>query len=364
MLQRVRAGLRAEDHSSGPLRASPSTVHRHPVRAPRGLQTGTSSRALPVRTFVRLCGTFMRSTLLRLRSPAEIGFGQPLSAPASRETCRGIFLDSRVHYRTWHCETASDNRLRFRNLNSRAHSSIIRFMKAKPHHAWNVTPAEARAIQEKLRSEVSAKNAPSLKNIEHVAGIDISIRNDRAIAAIVVLDFETLQIVDFATHEADIPFPYVPGLLSFRECPSILAAAEKLRIEPDLIMVDGQGIAHPRRLGIATHLGLLFDKPTIGCAKTRLTGKHEEPALEAGSCVDLWDRDELIGAVLRTKKKCRPLYISIGHKIDLPMAIKLVLVCGRGYRLPEPTRMAHQVAGGKVPSLLARNLINTRAKKS
>jgi deoxyribonuclease V len=227
-------------------------------------------------------------------------------------------------------------------------------MHAKPHHPWNVTPAEARQIQEQLRGQVRQKNSAGLKRIKHVAGIDISIRNDRAIAAIVVLDFETLQIVDFALHEDDIPFPYVPGLLSFRECPSILAAAEKLRIEPDLILVDGQGIAHPRRLGIAAHLGVLFDKPTIGCAKTRLTGKHEEPSLTAGSHADLWDRDELIGAVLRTKNKVRPLYISIGHKVELPTAVELVLTCCRGYRLPEPTRFAHQVAGGKVVSLRAR----------
>lgn len=228
-------------------------------------------------------------------------------------------------------------------------------MQAKPHHPWNVTPAEARAIQEQLRTEVRAKNAPSLHRIKHVAGIDISIRNNRAIAAIVVLDFSSLEPVDFVVHEADIPFPYVPGLLSFRECPSILAAAEKLHIEPDLIMVDGQGIAHPRRVGIAAHLGLLFDKPTIGCAKSRLTGKHEEPDLTAGSRTELWERNELIGTVLRTKNKCRPLYISIGHKIELPTAVELVLSCCRGYRLPEPTRFAHQVAGGKKLSLPARN---------
>jgi deoxyribonuclease V len=252
-------------------------------------------------------------------------------------------------------KTASDYRLRFSDLNSEACRAIIPLMRAKPHHPWNVTPTDARAIQEKLRSQVLQKNAASLRRIQHVAGVDISIRNDRAIAAIVVLDFETLQVVDFATHEDAIPFPYVPGLLSFRECPSILAAAEKLRVEPDLVLVDGQGIAHPRRLGIAAHLGVLLDKPTIGCAKSRLTGKHEEPSLAAGSHADLCDRDELIGVVLRTKNKVRPLYISIGHKVELPTAIELVLACCRGYRLPEPTRFAHQVAGGKVLSLPVRN---------
>jgi deoxyribonuclease V len=227
-------------------------------------------------------------------------------------------------------------------------------MLAQLTHPWNVTPAEARAIQDQLRGQIRAKNAASLKRLKHVAGIDISIRNDQAIAAIVVLDFQSLEVVDFATHEAEVPFPYVPGLLSFRECPAIIAAAKKLCIEPDLLMVDGHGISHPRRMGIAAHVGLLFDKPTIGCAKSRLTGKHEEPDLTAGYYTDLWDKDELIGAVLRTKNNCLPLYISVGHKIEIPTALNLVLACGRGYRLPEPTRMAHQVAGGSVPRLTTR----------
>jgi deoxyribonuclease V len=227
-------------------------------------------------------------------------------------------------------------------------------MEAKLNHSWNVTPAEARAIQETLRGKIRRKNAASLRKIKHVGGIDISLRDDRATAAVVVLDFATLQVVDYAVHQLAIRFPYVPGLLTFRECPSIIAAAKKLKVEPDLLMVDGHGIAHPRRIGIAAHIGLLFDKPTIGCAKSRLIGKHEEPALEVGSQTDLWDREELIGTVLRTKIKCRPLYISIGHKIELPTAVELVLACDRGYRLPEPTRFAHQVAGGKLPPLPAR----------
>jgi deoxyribonuclease V len=227
-------------------------------------------------------------------------------------------------------------------------------MKTHLDHPWNVTPAEARAIQDQLRDKIRAKNPASLKRIKHVAGIDISIRNEQAIAAIVVLDFPSLEVVDYAVHIGEVPFPYVPGLLSFRECPAIIAAAEKLSIEPDLLMVDGQGIAHPRRMGIAAHIGLLFDKPTIGCAKTRLTGTHDEPDLTAGYYSDLWEKDELIGAVLRTKDNCRPLYISVGHKIALPTALDLVLECGRGYRLPEPTRRAHQVAGGAVPTFLTR----------
>ena len=228
-------------------------------------------------------------------------------------------------------------------------------MDAKLDHPWNVTTAEARDIQEQLRSKVRRRNAAGLGKIKHVAGIDISLRDNRATAAIVVVDFKSMQVVDYAVHQLAARFPYVPGLLTFRECPSIIAAAKKLRVEPDLLMVDGQGIAHPRRIGIAAHIGLLFDKPTIGCAKSRLIGIHEEPDLAAGAQTELYDKDDLIGAVLRTRANVRPLYISIGHKIDLPTAVKLVLVCCRGYRLPEPTRLAHQVAGGKVPPRPVRN---------
>jgi deoxyribonuclease V len=227
-------------------------------------------------------------------------------------------------------------------------------MKTHLNHPWNVTPAEARAIQDQLRGQIRAKNPAGLKRIKHVAGIDISIRHEQAIAAIVVLDFKTLEVVDYALHTGEVPFPYVPGLLSFRECPAIIAAAKKLKIEPDLLMVDGHGISHPRRMGIAAHVGLLFNKPTIGCAKSRLTGKHDEPYLKAGYYTDLWDKDELIGGVLRTKDNCLPLYISVGHKIELQTALDLVLECGRGYRLPEPTRRAHQIAGGSPPPLRTR----------
>jgi deoxyribonuclease V len=212
------------------------------------------------------------------------------------------------------------------------------------HHPWNVTPAKAREIQEQLRSRVSQKNGPELRNIRYVAGVDCSLRDNLATAAVPILRWDTLEQVDLAIVQQPIPFPYVPGLLSFRECPAILAAFEKLTIQPDLIMVDGAGIAHPRRLGIAAHLGLLLDKPTIGCAKSRLIGTHNEPADEAGSYVDLWDMQELIGAVLRTRDHVNPLYISIGHKIELPTAIDFVLEACRGYRLPEPTRIAHNAA--------------------
>ena len=154
-----------------------------------------------------------------------------------------------------------------------------------------------------------------------------------------------LQVVDVALSEQQVLFPYVPGLLSFRECPSIIAAAKKLTVEPDLLLVDGQGIAHPRRFGLASHLGVLFNKPTIGCAKSRYIGTHDDPHGVAGSYTDLFDGEELIGAVLRTRNDVKPLYISVGHKIDLPTALDFVLECSAGYRLPEPTRLAHQAAG-------------------
>jgi deoxyribonuclease V len=144
------------------------------------------------------------------------------------------------------------------------------------------------------------------------------------------------------------PFPYVPGLLSFREAPLILAACERLRATPDLIMVDGQGIAHPRRFGLAAHLGLLLDTPAIGCAKSRLCGVSDMPGASPPSSCDLVDYGEVIGAVVRTKTNSQPLYISIGHKIDLTTAITRVLACCRGYRLPEPTRLAHLAAGGNL----------------
>lgn len=211
-------------------------------------------------------------------------------------------------------------------------------------HRWDVTPTEARVIQDQLRSRVSQKNGRELRRIRYVAGIDCSLRDNLATAAIPILDWKTLEIVESVVVQQPIPFPYVPGLLSFRECPAILAAYAKLTIQPDLVMVDGAGIAHPRRLGIAAHLGLLLDKPTIGCAKSRLIGMHDEPHQQAGCYTDLWDKEELVGAVLRTRDNVNPLYISIGHKIDLSTALDLVLEACRGYRLPEPTRRAHQIA--------------------
>jgi deoxyribonuclease V len=223
-------------------------------------------------------------------------------------------------------------------------------MKARMLHEWPTgdgRTAKARDLQERLASRVIRKGGSITPGL--VAGVDISVRPDgTARAAVVVLTFPGMTPVETRTVEGNPGFPYVPGLLSFREAPLVLAACERLACTPDLIMVDGQGIAHPRRLGIASHLGLLLDVPTIGCAKSRLIGIHETPGQEAGSCADLVDGGELIGAVLRTKTGVKPVYVSIGHKIDLETAIARVLECCRGYRLPHPTRLAHLAAGGNL----------------
>ena len=150
------------------------------------------------------------------------------------------------------------------------------------------------------------------------------------------------EVVETAIASMDVTFPYIPGLLSFREAPVCLAAVEKLENEPDVFLIDGQGIAHPRRLGLASHLGLFLDKPTIGCAKSRLTGTFEEPAVEKGSNRPLYDGDEVIGAVVRTRSNVKPLFVSVGHRCMLEDAIDLTLACATKYRLPEPTRLAHQ----------------------
>jgi deoxyribonuclease V len=148
--------------------------------------------------------------------------------------------------------------------------------------------------------------------------------------------------------EGELAFPYVPGLLSFRESPLILVACERLTVTPDLFLVDGQGIAHPRRMGFASHLGLFLNTPAIGCAKSLLCGTHEMPGIEPGSYTEIIDKGEIIGAALRTKRSMNPIYVSIGHKIDLQNAIHWALECCRGYRIPEPTRLAHLAAGGNL----------------
>lgn len=212
-------------------------------------------------------------------------------------------------------------------------------------HSWDLSPAEARALQERLRRQVQV--APLASPPRWVAGVDVSIREEVAHAAVVLLSFPDLSPVEAATAQAPVSFPYIPGLLAFREGPAVLAALERLKGRPDVLLFDAQGWAHPRRMGLATHLGILLDWPSIGCAKSRLWGEHEEPPPQRGSWVPLRDGDEVIGAVLRTQTGVQPVYVSIGHRVDLETAVELVLACAPAFRLPEPLRWAHRVAGGE-----------------
>ena len=214
-----------------------------------------------------------------------------------------------------------------------------------PLHSWDLAPAEAVRLQTELASRI--ERTDRLGAVRFVAGIDIS-ANDRtgvARAAVVVLTFPALEEVEVARAQEPLRMRYVPGLLSFREAPVILKACERLRQAPDLLMVDGQGIAHPRRIGIASHLGLLLDLPSIGCAKSILRGRHEPLPDEVGARAPLIDRGEVIGMALRTRRRAQPLIVSIGHRVSLETAVRFVEQCSRGYRLPEPTRLAHIHAG-------------------
>jgi deoxyribonuclease V len=215
-------------------------------------------------------------------------------------------------------------------------------MKTPPAlHDWNLTPGEAIEIQQRLRSLV--KIEARTHEFKTIAGADISFNkfSETVYAGIVVLSFPGLQIVESVGVRSVARFPYVPGLLSFRETPSLLEAWDKLETMPDALMLDGQGIAHPRRFGIACHVGVLLDLPTIGCAKSILVGRHDELDPEAGSRAPLIDRGEQVGVALRTKKKVAPVYVSAGHLIDLDSAVDLVLKSTWKYRQPEPTRQAH-----------------------
>lgn len=219
----------------------------------------------------------------------------------------------------------------------------------KPHisHGWDVPVEKAMAIQHRLASQVLLTWDERL--VRMVAGIDVGFPGEKGRAAVAVLSFPDLQLVDSARAETGVPFPYIPGLLAFREGPVILAALERLSREPDLLIFDGQGLAHPRRMGIATHMGVLLDVPSIGCAKSRLVGTHQQPGPRKGSYARLYDEGEVIGAVLRTRDRVNPIYVSIGHRIDLERAIDFVLRCCTKYRLPEPIRWAHRLASGETP---------------
>ena len=210
-------------------------------------------------------------------------------------------------------------------------------------HAWDVSPDEATQIQKRLAPEVTETPLPD--DVETVAGIDVSIRDDTAQAAVVVLRLPDLEVVDEAIHRCEVPFPYVPGLLSFRETPPVLPALGQLSVTPDVLMTDSHGRAHPRRFGFACHLGVLLDHPTLGVAKSILIGEPQgalEP--EKGHHVPLVDDSETIGAVLRTRTDVNPVYVSVGHRLTLDDAVALALDSSPRYKIPEPTRQAHKLS--------------------
>ena len=209
-------------------------------------------------------------------------------------------------------------------------------------HQWDVPVEEAIDLQRRLRSRVQRTNGFDLAAVKTIAGVDAAY-TEGGRAAIVVLSFPELELIEQVTATRESVFPYVPGLLSFREGPVVVDAFAKLRTRPDLLMFDGQGYAHPRRFGLASHLGVYLDMPSIGCAKSRLTGSYEEPGPHAGDRSPLVNHGEVVGMALRTKPRTNPIFVSIGHKIDLETAVEVVLRCLRGYRLPEPTRLADKL---------------------
>ncbi|MCG6970731.1 MAG: deoxyribonuclease V [Gammaproteobacteria bacterium] len=215
-------------------------------------------------------------------------------------------------------------------------------------HAWDVPIAQARDIQLALKEKVIRQDRLK-KTLSRVAGVDVGFEDNGKItrAAVAVLDFPSLELMEYAIARRDTRFPYVPGYLSFRETPAVLDALQKLSQLPEVLLCDGQGVAHPRRFGLACHIGVLTEIPTIGVAKTRFIGTHATVPEEKGGYVSLMDHGEEIGAVLRTRKGVKPVYVSIGHRISLPTAIHLVMQCVTKYRLPETTRWSDRIASNK-----------------
>jgi deoxyribonuclease V len=221
-------------------------------------------------------------------------------------------------------------------------------MRIPEHHPLDVSVAEARGIQERLHGKVRQGPMSGAAAIKLIAGTDISYLREHklGLGAVVLMDYPGLEVIQVCTSAVEVDFPYVPGLLSFRELPALLPALEALASRPDLVFADGQGLAHPRSFGLASHLGVLTGLPTIGCAKSRLVGEAEEPGPEVGDWTPLLYEGRTVGAVLRTRRGVKPLYISVGHLVDLETSVQMVLGCLRGVRLPEPQRRAHLAAEG------------------
>jgi deoxyribonuclease V len=217
-------------------------------------------------------------------------------------------------------------------------------MKVSGLHGFDLSSSEARRLQQELASRVVAGPPLDLASVRYVAGADVSTQGDMAYATVVVLDFPGLSLVEVEGFEAPLRFPYVPGLLSFRELPSVVGALKRVETGVDALILDAQGLAHPRRMGLASHLGIFLDVPTVGCAKSLLVGSFENPGREKGSATDLVHRGEVVGRVLMTRDGVSPVYVSVGNGIDLGSSVELVLACCTRYRLPETTRQAHNAA--------------------
>lgn len=213
-------------------------------------------------------------------------------------------------------------------------------MELRMRHSWHLDESEAAALQRDLAQKVIQED--SFSSVEYVAGVDVaySMHSGNLVAAVVILDAGSLELVESATVEDTAAFPYIPGLFSFRELPPVIKAFEKIKMTPQLVVCDGQGVAHPRRFGLASHLGVLLELPTIGCGKTRLIGEYAEPDLKRGSYSSLVDHGEEIGSVLRTQEGVKPIFVSVGHRISLASAREWILKLSPRYRLPETTRRA------------------------
>ncbi len=215
-------------------------------------------------------------------------------------------------------------------------------MKLQNLHSWGLSIKEAKVVQKSLSERIVKYD--SFSEVKTVAGLDIGFHGDVARASCAVFSYPDCILIEEKVYDGRVNFPYIPGFLSFREIPVLASVLEMVETEPDVLIADGQGIAHPRRLGLASHLGVLADKPTIGCAKSILIGRCEEPGNEKGSYTYLIDREEVIGVCLRTRSGVKPVYVSIGNKISLESAREVVLNCCKKYRLPEPIRWAHKLA--------------------
>lgn len=217
-------------------------------------------------------------------------------------------------------------------------------MHYKDLHRWDLSAKDAVKLQIKLQKHIKLQKL-NIENIKTIAGVDVSVKNDTSQAAIVILSYPDLDIIETVKHNTKTVFPYVPGLLSFREGPVILKCIEKLKISPDLLVFDGQGLAHPRKMGLACHIGLFLEKPCIGSAKSHLFGQYQEPGPSKGDhSLILDNEDEAIGAVLRTRDNVKPIYVSPGYMVDIPSSVEFILSCTPKYKLPEPIRAAHNAA--------------------